>query len=166
MDIRIMGTKEECEAFAAMVRETVPAKNIRQISHWYANHRKGEFSTEGRIYISFRDTVIFPNTLPEAKDPEEKKTEPEIGTCAYCGKEHVALMILSWDVDQYRGACTECAKRYVDQQTIGMLLQVEDPELYAELWKKAHPVFRGIYHGPSGYQEIWTPADHCPEESQ
>lgn len=164
MDLRIMGTEEECASFAAMIRATVPEKMIRQISKWYPNLRKGQFSTEGRIYVSFRDTVIFPNTLPEGKKAEEKRTEPEIGTCAYCGKEHEALMILGWDNYQYRGACTECAKRYIDQQTIGMMLQVEDPELYAELWKKSHPVFRGVYHGPSGYQEIWTPADRYPED--
>ena len=110
MDIRVMGTKEECEAFAAMVRDTVPVKMIKQISQWYPNIRKSQFSTEGRIYISFRDTVIFPsNALQEPeKAAEDKKKEPEIGTCAYCGKKHEALMILSWDVDQYRGACTEC----------------------------------------------------------
>ena len=150
MDIRIMGTKEECEAFAAMVRETVPTKNIRQISHWYANHRKGEFSTEGRIYISFRDTVIFPNTLPEAKDPEEKKTEPEIGTCAYCGAENEKLMVLGWDGKTYQGACVECAKRYIDQQTVGMLLQVDYPEIYKELWQKAHPKLQGFYMDAHG----------------
>lgn len=165
MDIRVMGTEEECAAFAKMVRETVPEKRIRQISHWYPNRRKGEFSTEGRIYISFRDIVIFPsNALPEPEKAEEKEEIPKEGTCAYCGAENQKLMILGWDGHQYRGACTDCAKKYIDQQTIGMLLEVENPELYKELWRKSHPKLMGFYMDANGGFPIWgAEGDEWPE---
>lgn len=49
MKIRIMGFRDECTAFADMVRETVDPRYIRNISDFYPN-RKG-YSNEGRVYI-------------------------------------------------------------------------------------------------------------------
>lgn len=60
--IRVMGSETECAAFAAMIRQSVPEKHIRNISHFYPNRRAGQFSTEGRIYLEF---VEFETGAPE-----------------------------------------------------------------------------------------------------
>lgn len=56
MEIRIRGTREECDAFVRMVRKTVPAACIKTISGFYPDTRKCAFSTEGRVYLSFRES--------------------------------------------------------------------------------------------------------------
>lgn len=165
MDLRVMGTREECSAFSDMIRKNVDKKFIRSISGWYANNRRGSYSTEGRVYINFRDFTSFPlegpKELPEAptEDPKEaptvdKKTFARKGQCYYCGSKG-DLMVLMWDNDRYRGACDKCARKYMDQQWIGNALEKEYPEIWEGLYKKTHPKFRGIFHDPNGYQEIW-----------
>lgn len=56
MDVRIRGTPEECARFVEMVRRTVPAEYIKTISKYYPDTRKCSYSTEGRVYLSFRET--------------------------------------------------------------------------------------------------------------
>ncbi|AGI47402.1 hypothetical protein TALC_00397 [Thermoplasmatales archaeon BRNA1] len=56
MQIRVTGTESECAEFADIIRTNVPHSYIRSISKFYPNRSKGgSFSTEGRIYIDFRD---------------------------------------------------------------------------------------------------------------
>lgn len=53
MKIRIMGTREECDAFTKLVKARVPKENIRTISNFYPNVRKCAYSNEGRVYMDF-----------------------------------------------------------------------------------------------------------------
>ena len=55
MKLRIWGTQEECAAMVKVIRANVPEQYIKSISGWYRNDRKGQFSTEGRVYCDFRD---------------------------------------------------------------------------------------------------------------
>lgn len=55
MKLRIWGTQEECAAMVKLIRANVPEYYIKSISGWYRNDRKGQFSTEGRVYCDFRD---------------------------------------------------------------------------------------------------------------
>lgn len=57
MDMRIRGTRAECAAFIKIVRESVPEEYIRSISKFYPDTRKCSYSNEGRVYISFRETI-------------------------------------------------------------------------------------------------------------
>lgn len=159
MDIRVMGTREECSAFSSMIRNNVDKKYIRNISGWYANNRKGEFSTEGRIYINFRDTFTSmalegPKELPE-EDHKEEEGGPTVGRCIYCNSNDQELYVLSWHHGDYVGACKNCARKYINDQWVGNVLREEDPEKYQELLDRANPKFRGVYMGPSGTFEIW-----------
>lgn len=52
MQIRVMGSRQECDDFAAMIRAVVPKQWIRGISDFYPNRGYG---TDGRIYVTFRD---------------------------------------------------------------------------------------------------------------
>ena len=157
MEIRVLGTRDECLEFSRMVRKNVDKDFIRSISKWYPNVRSGEYSTEGRIYIKFRDTFSQDCLLEAPPEPETPAGpgKPERGECGYCHKKDTDLMILSWDNGRYYGACSECARKYVNEQTVGMLLKRENPELYEELDKMAHPKFRGVYMGPTGTMDIW-----------
>lgn len=56
MEIRIRGTREECANFVAMVRKNVPEEYIKTISGFYPDTRKCAFSTEGRVYLQFRES--------------------------------------------------------------------------------------------------------------
>lgn len=157
MKIRVMGSKEECAEFSAMIRNNVDVKYIKSISKFFPNTRAGEFSTEGRVYIDFRDTfragaLEGPKELPG--EGQEEEESPKKGYCHYCGAR-ADLMVLMWDRSGYVGACAECSRKYMDEQYIGSALKEEDPELYEELYKKTHPKFRGILKDPSGYTEIW-----------
>ena len=64
LDSAAMGTRAECEEFAAMVRRSVPERFLRSISAFYPN-RRGGFSTEGRIYIKFAEIPAGTFALPE-----------------------------------------------------------------------------------------------------
>lgn len=66
MDIRIRGTREECAKFVEMVKRTVPSCYIKNISGYYPDTRKCAYSTEGRVYLSFRDTFTG-LVLPEGE---------------------------------------------------------------------------------------------------
>lgn len=163
MEIRVMGTDEECSQFSDMVRRNVPKEYIRSISKWYANRG---YTTEGRVYIKFKDTysgasLEGPRELQEAptEDPKEaptvdKKTSPTYGQCYFC-RSKGSQMVLMWDNDRYRGACEKCARKYMDQQWIGSALEKEHPEIYEELYKKTHPKLRGVLHDATGFHEVW-----------
>lgn len=160
MDLRIMGTKEECRAFTDMVRKTVPESSIKSISGWYANKRKDEFSTEGRVYISFRETIT---ELPPAALPEEKKSEersPQVGRCYFCKKSPRALAILMLNRDRYEGVCPECARRYLDEQYVGSYLRETHPEIYEKIMKKLHPKILGVYMSGHDAQTIYDDGGH------
>lgn len=71
MKLRVMGRYEECAAFAAIIRDNVPARYLRSISDWYPNRG---ITTEGRVYIEFDDPTYYTdlqpyplNVLPEKK---------------------------------------------------------------------------------------------------
>ncbi len=59
MDLRVMGTFDECRVFADLVMRTVPNEKIRSISDFYPNKGRNGFSNEGRIYIRFGDLSSF-----------------------------------------------------------------------------------------------------------
>lgn len=159
IQIRVLGTEEECSQFSAMIRERVDPKYIRSISKWFKNERRGEFSTEGRVYIYFRDTFSYsalegPKELPSSQEAQEEES-PRKGRCYFCGSKD-NLMVLMWDNNGYAGACPKCAGKYIRQQWIGNYLKEVYPDIYEELDKTVKPVrFRGILHDPSGYHEIW-----------
>lgn len=159
MDIRVMGTREECSAFSSMIRNNVDKKYIRNISGWYANNRKGEFSTEGRIYINFRDTFTSmalegPKELPE-EDHKEEEESPRKGYCHYCG-EKGNLMVLMWEGHGYIGSCAECSRKYMREQWIGNYLKEKYPAIYEELdGEVKQPTLKGILMDPTGSYEIW-----------
>lgn len=58
MQLRIMGTEEECKSMVRLIRENVPKEYIRSISGYYPNIRKNILSNEGRIYVSFMDGPV------------------------------------------------------------------------------------------------------------
>ena len=59
MQLRIMGTEEECLSMVRLIRENVPKEYIRSISDYYPNRRKNILSNEGRIYVSFKDGSVY-----------------------------------------------------------------------------------------------------------
>lgn len=48
MRVRLMGTRDECDAVAETVCNSVPEDCIRSVSAWYPNRGVGK---EGRVYI-------------------------------------------------------------------------------------------------------------------
>lgn len=62
MDIRIMGTEEECAAMVALIRQTVPKEYIRSISNFYPNRRQ-TYSNEGRVYCKFAELAQMPGLV-------------------------------------------------------------------------------------------------------
>ena len=55
MQMRIMGTRQECSQMVNVIRAYVPEEFIRSISGFYPNRRKNVVSNEGRVYVSFMD---------------------------------------------------------------------------------------------------------------
>lgn len=159
MDIRVMGTREECSAFSSMIRNNVDKKYIRNISGWYANNRKGEFSTEGRIYINFRDsfsyTALEGPEEPAAAEPKEEEESPRRGKCYFCGVKG-ELMVLMWDNHGYVGTCADCSRKYIRQQWIGNYLKEKYPDIYEELdGEVKQRTLRGVVMDPTGTYEVW-----------
>jgi len=55
MQIRIIGTYDECAKITRIIMDTVPKQYIKSISGFYPNKRKCTFSNEGRVYVNFAD---------------------------------------------------------------------------------------------------------------
>lgn len=127
MDIRLTGTKEECEAFTRNMLSTMPEGSVRSVSGWHRNERKG-YSIEGRVYVKLDDEKINYATPRIGKEEEHV---PRKGTCYHCRRKG-DLFILNWNGGEkrYEGYCAECAKRYLDDQTVGMVTREEEPGKY------------------------------------
>lgn len=76
MKIRVMGTRDECSAFADLAKRTIDDSYLRSISAFYPN-RRGACSNEGRIYIEV-DLPAGARAIPrrtELRDPTETLLE-------------------------------------------------------------------------------------------
>lgn len=90
--------------------------------------------------------------------PPTKQTGMDRGKCYYC-HESGEIAIKQWDGKQYQNCCTNCAKKYMDDQYVGMITRIDYPNIYYGKLKGKDETIIGVYHGPRGFQTIYGPKE-------
>lgn len=77
------------------------------------------------------------------------------GTCIHCEKKDQNIAMLEWDGHDYKGCCESCARKFLDDQFVGMVTRIEYPKIYFGKLRQIHKgKIIGVFQDANGYMEI------------